>query len=215
MKKKLIIALMLVLMASAVSAKSFHLKVRFFQDKNPEVRSFGTDQESRLSGFYRLGGENYSVVVESAEGEILFSGVIPLDLVSHGYTSNGSSIQEVENITKDLWLPYDRDGEILRIEQDGETVEQVDIPGRLCRNDGSCSSYCSGREIDPDCTCGDGTCQSSLNEEEICPKDCQGAGEGEGGEEDTGLSTALIYLVVIGLAAGLIAYLVKRVRVDE
>lgn len=113
------------------------------------------------------------------------------------------------------------------------TVTQEDLNSRLCSNfDNKCSSYCEGKGVDVDCTCGDGVCQESSNERELCSQDCRGSPQPEIEENnqenqsdtekirEAGKSTDVVdsryntgILIVIGVLAILLALVLASSKV--
>lgn len=91
--------------------------------------------------------------------------------VGSGSNLNGTS-SETEKRRVGVWVPYNETAVTIEGYYRDTLVTTISIPEKACTsNDGSCSSYCDGRGIDVDCSCGDGTCQSHESEE-LCPQDC-------------------------------------------
>lgn len=186
----------------------------------------------------------HEIVIMSRDGEELLSEDIFVDFEMHPYGGEHFEVDEREFSWR---LPYDWDAknitlyEFERTDSDdhghGEVEVDhsvrdiaftVDLEDELCQLDGRCRDFCDGKQIDADCSCGDGECHDHETPE-ICPEDCDPdfVGDAEditdiGDDEDVteeegwfGIRTLVILSILIALLGSVILYAWKRVEIED
>lgn len=98
--------------------------------------------------------------VESPNG--LYEAIVYDDnkekLYSHSFSSGAflethgnTTTEPLDLVNTTIRLPYLYEAEEIEIREGNETKTTVDIPQKLCVDDGYCHFYCEGKNIDPDC----------------------------------------------------------------
>ncbi len=119
----------------------------------------GTPTQSRLDGHHadlpflnvrdEWQNEHYLVL---REGTTIHA-VQPVTLQFQDWTpylNENETVVETEKLLRRL--PYTRNAEYLHLVRGSdESLLDVHLPSRMCVDDGTCSPYCQGRGIDPDC----------------------------------------------------------------
>lgn len=215
----------------------FYLELNFTQANDTvgaavdqvEIRSATT-----TSSLYEL-SEDVEVEVLAQNTTVLFSAPVPVSFVEYTNTYPSSATEDAAFTQSTLYLPYQPNAAAIQFTHDNRIISKVNLTRRICVPDGTCSEYCSGREADIDCTCGDGICQSSTNEKELCLQDCRetastennsesssesqeidGSAESSAGsqaDEGEGSDNFLIY-GLIGFLAFLLILIARKVRVE-
>lgn len=210
--------------AAEEATPRFYVDINFTRsggDVDAAVGTVAIREATTTSPLYHV-RENVTLEVVAENGTVLLSGPVPVSFVEYANTYPPSDAETSNATGAELYLPYSREAVRLRVHHAGDLIADVNLVDRLCTADGTCSSYCDGRAVDVDCTCGDGTCQA-VEDAQSCAADCvtsrpgggddgggDGGTDGGGGGLDTG--TIALYLVVGLVAVGLIVYLARRVE---
>jgi hypothetical protein len=191
MKKALTIILILVLATSAVSGatfgKSFKIDLTVESDGDMEIHNFSITRAERSP--QQTG--NHSLEFQDKQNNTVYSYNFDPEFQTSGHTvGSGDQLNgtdsEAQKRRMGFWLPYNKTATKIVGKYDGEVVSEISITQKLCQNsDNTCSSYCSGKGIDVDCTCGDDVCQESTNEQELCPQDCSTPKNNPGNQENS------------------------------
>lgn len=126
------------------------------------------------------GDGNYSVALIADDGRTFYEESFHISFIRYAIAGGR---EEVNETVVNMRIPYERNATSIEIRKHDNVLETIALPERLCVNDGTCRSYCDGRGIDIDCTCGDSVCQEHESEE-LCPQDCD-PDYGEPNEEET------------------------------
>ncbi|MDY6778070.1 MAG: hypothetical protein SVU32_05350 [Candidatus Nanohaloarchaea archaeon] len=123
-------------------------------------------------------------------------------------------------------LPYNSNATWFRIQNStNHTKVAINLQNRLCiADDGACSSYCSGRKVDLDCTCGNNICDA-IEQATTCQPDCGAPPNdtttepvdrpgGDGEQQEALPVNPLIFGVILLIAGGLLYYLAREVEVQ-
>lgn len=90
------------------------------------------------------------------------------------YLRLGKNVEKVNSTRVFFRLPYNPKAEFLEISKEENFNTLINIPSNVCKaGSDKCTEYCEGREMVLSCTCGDDICQEDLNEDELCPQDCE------------------------------------------
>lgn len=134
------------------------------------------------------------LITDRDTGDTLFQQDLHVSFALHPTPVNESVDTELGTVEEQeyFWrLPYDwsaknltlyefergdTDGHDHDVEIDHDTrdvVFTVDLEDEFCSGepDGECRSFCDGKQVDVDCSCGDGVCHPHESEE-TCPEDC-------------------------------------------
>lgn len=178
MKKALTITLIAVLAVSLASGatfgKSFKIDFVVESDGGMEIDEISITRAERSPE--RTG--NYSLELKDKNNDTVYSYKFDPEFQTSGHTvGSGRRLNatgsEVQRRRMGFWLPYNRSATKIVGKYSGEIITSVSLTEELCQiNDGKCSSYCDGKRVDVDCTCGDDICQESTNERELCAQDC-------------------------------------------
>lgn len=220
MRKILILILLLTLTFSAVATERFSAQITFYNNGSAEIGQLNKiDTERPESSFYQA-EEEFSIQLKSSKNVIREEDV-PVSF-SRAITRTKTVYSNKTGLN--ILIDYEKQVETLTVLHEGIVKDEKKFTKELCSNfDNTCSSYCSGKGVDVDCTCGDGVCQEDANERELCPKDCRESPEPQdgGGDEnqsstgsvdnsgestevvDSGYNTGL--LIIIAVLAILIA----------
>lgn len=203
---------MILIFLPVVSATQvFYVQLEVHKNETAEIKNIqvidGEEQD-----YYGTEGP-YNFYAANRNGEVLWSQERKMNWV---ILTNPPT--PTDTLLVSLRIPYNKSASVIGVEKKGDTVIEENITERLCGYDNACSSYCSGKGVDPDCTCGDGVCQSHENAE-ICFEDCgeadvddgfDGSGssgtganvsspEGSDGSSGRGLLVKLIYVLIVVL----------------
>lgn len=178
MRKALALTLVLILMTGIVSGAtfgdSFQVDLTVKNNGDIEIDSFSITRAERSPE--QTG--NYSLTFEDSQNNTVYSYKFSPEFTTSGHTvGSGDQLNQTGSTVRErkmsFWLPYNKTSTEILGKYGKEVVSEVSITEKLCQNfDNKCSSYCKGKGIDVDCTCGDNICQKSTNEQELCPKDC-------------------------------------------
>lgn len=191
MKKSSTLILILILASSLTAGasfgKSFKVDLTVHKDGDVDIHDFSitrTERSPEQSG-------NYSLSLEDNANQTLYKYEFSPEFQTSGHTiGSGDQLNETGSKAQErrmsFWIPYNKSATKIVGRHKGETVVKKSLTKKLCQNfDGTCSSYCDGKGIDVDCTCGNDICQESTNEKELCPQDCSDTGSEEPEEENT------------------------------
>jgi hypothetical protein len=158
---------------SQVSGKTLVADVTFYEDSSPPVVEEITLIDSENSMSYYQAGEPYEVSLGNEKGDI-WRKSIPISFnVIYQERRNGSYGSDTVNEKQErLLMPLYLNATHMKFYYSENMIKKVSIPERICKSQQSCSRYCSGKEANLGCTCGDNVCQEDLNERELCPQDC-------------------------------------------
>lgn len=173
MKKAIIATIAIILLSGAATAEQkFLVDATFYNNTSAEINNVRILDADRTTSLRKV-KSNFTIEAADKSGKVLKKGFVPLSFQTNVRTRQGGYVIEKDEVEKRIFLKYNRNVTSIQIKQNGEQKATYDLIKQLCSNyDGECSSYCSGKEVDVDCTCGDGICQQSTNETELCPQDC-------------------------------------------
>ncbi len=174
----------------------------------------------------------HQIVITDREGEELWSQDLGISFEVHPYGGEHYERDEREFYWR---IPYFQDAKTITVyesvQEDDvgrEVVFAIDLEDELCGYDRACPGFCDGKQIDLDCTCGDGTCHDHETEEN-CPDDCKegfteyveqaterGPGDYEASAEEDrrGVMITVSILIVLLLVGGLTVFLWKRTEIE-
>ncbi|MFB6174641.1 MAG: hypothetical protein ABEJ87_01550 [Candidatus Nanohalobium sp.] len=176
MKKLGILTLIFLLSATLTAAispvKMFKIEASFTEKGKASIEDINITKTRRTSSSLYETNNNFSLRLKSKK-ETVKEGPIPLSFSSPIDTFNSTERRaRKENATKIFFFRYRKSIERIQILNNGEVVASRRFTDALCKNNNVCTSYCEGKEVDVDCTCGDNICQKDLNEKELCSQDC-------------------------------------------
>jgi len=224
--KKTVLAttVFLLLVTPAASEDKLMVDATFYNNSSAHIDSVEILEAERTTPLRKV-SSNFTVTVVDNRSRTVTEGPVPLSFYTNVRTTEGGYTIEKERVDRRLFLEYDEKAVSIVIRNDGEKEAEIDLTSELCENfDDACSSYCDGKGVDTDCTCGDGVCQNSTNERELCLEDCRDRTEptASGGSEESdgseGGSTGLPLNYLAGGLGGLVllimAYLARKVRLE-
>jgi hypothetical protein len=176
--KKTAILICLVMVTSFVSSQGlegaerekFAVNVTFYSESKPEINGISRIETERVTAFGEEG--SHQIKTLDKQNETIMQGHVNIAFrTPKGF---GSSEYITTNFTsRQLFIDFHEEATKLEI-SGPEGSSQKSIVNSLCNLGDSCTDYC--RQNDGDvlsCTCGDGICQEDLNEDELCPQDCE------------------------------------------
>ncbi len=174
----------------------------------------------------------HQIVITGQDGEELWSRDLGISFEVHPYGG-----EHYERDKREFYwrVPYFQEASTidmyeLEAPDDPSTRKQVfsiDLEDEFCSLDGACPAFCDGKQVDVDCTCGDGTCQDH-EDQELCGEDC-GPGRtvdgGDGSDSGTGVDIAggedgvdirfiAIIVIVVALIGMLLVYSWRHVEIE-
>jgi len=159
---------------------SIRLSLTAYQDGDIQLR----DAELMRAERDPPTDSDYRIELQGKDGETLYSHRFSPFFATSGsggnLSGNGSTVDS-RNIT--LYLPFNESTWYLTAFHDTEQKDRLTLPDLFCQQDGTCSSYCDGKQEDIDCTCGDSVCDS-IESPETCYRDCRTDDPGTGGNVD-------------------------------
>lgn len=179
MKKTTILIILITLITPLTAADQvFHLELTVHSNDTAELESI-TTFEGQETKYYGEKGEYSFQLIENNSKKIWEQNrSINWMLMTNPPTP-------INTTPVSLNIPYSKSAEGFKLEKENKSLLNVDLAGHLCKNgDNKCTSFCDGKGLDSDCTCGDGICQESSNEKKTCPEDCSEP-ESEEEEEQT------------------------------
>jgi hypothetical protein len=230
MKKTIGLAAALLLLSGLSAAQNLEqteeekiaVNITFHNNSSAEIKDIGRIETERLTAFSDEGTHQIRAVTETEEK--VFEGY--LNIVFR--TPKGFGMQGYEttsNITRRVFLPFKMNATSLQVDGPFGTTE-TDIVDSLCDLRGECTEYCSQNNGGVlSCTCGDGICQESTNETELCPQDCTTpqndpeTGNNSSGDQvkevvDSSYSSYIL-IVVIAVAVIFVLFLLSgRVKIE-
>ncbi|AOV94773.1 hypothetical protein AQV86_02500 [Nanohaloarchaea archaeon SG9] len=187
MKTKILILITaLALLTGAASAeKKFLVDATFYDNESAKINNVKILDATRTTALRHVGA-NFSIKALSTDKKTEIDGKVPISFTNHVRTSEGGYETEKEEIQKNLFLEYQKNITEIKIFYEDEEKASYNLKDNLCCDfDNTCTSYCDGKEVDVDCTCGDEICQKSTNEQELCPEDCSQPESSENTESST------------------------------
>jgi len=181
-----------------------------------------TDGESTDFGSHDAQEPNYRLTVAAANGSVLFAQGLKIDFTVYPYPQEPRTVDDRDFYWR---LPYMADAHHIELRdvETAETVFRINLTDRFCGFDQACSGFCDGKEVDVDCTCGDGVCQDIENTEP-CGDDCGdqssgtsggsggiGGGDGQGEIDIVVMGMVVLIAMVIGTA---VVYLWREVAIE-
>ncbi|MFB6180832.1 MAG: hypothetical protein ABEJ93_03055 [Candidatus Nanohalobium sp.] len=222
-KKALTISLTLIALLNTASSSQqvFDLEITLHKNNTAKLNEV-TIEEGEPTQYYGNPG-NYSFYIEGPDSTKLWQQKRKI----HWFIMTNPPTP-TETLPIHLKIPYRRKASIFKITNNGNTILRANITKKICTSyDNKCSSYCKGRNLDVDCTCGDNICQEGLNERELCPSDCgvenntktseNNTREPEDGRAeivDTSYNIAILAVIIIAAIAGLLFYLSGKVKIE-
>ena len=174
MKRALLILILLIPLIGAAHAEDkFRVDATFYNNSSVEINSLQIVKDAERTT--ALNNGEFSIVGVNEDGERVIEGELPVEFLGYVRTQEGGMTYEKTSVNKIVYLNYSKNVTRLHVNTGGEDKASYNIVENKCRNNDSlCSSYCEGKGVDVDCTCGDGVCQESSNERELCSQDCRG-----------------------------------------
>jgi hypothetical protein len=154
----------------SASQEKFKVDVTFYDDTEAEIGNVKILNATKTSNL-GLVDENYSLKGVSNNKSEILSYKLPVSYLNYVNTRQGGFKVTKNKVEKNIFIPYEASIETLQVWRDGEKEDEYNLERKLCGYDGQCNSYCLGKGIDVDCTCGDSVCQDNESEE-LCPSDC-------------------------------------------
>lgn len=228
MNKPALIGLLFMLLigfgSPATYGKSFKMDLTAYNDGNITIHSISTTMSERSS---QQEGE-YQIKLYDTQGQRLYTHNISPSFKTSGHTvGSGRNLNatgsEISEMRIGVWLPYKDSAVVAKGFYKDEEVSSIDMTAEICSsNDGTCSSYCKGKDVDTDCTCGNDVCED-LENQELCPEDCgdnqdvdeqnrgneQRDGDQEPSGDTKGIDFRYIYLL-IGLLTLSLVWIIFR-----
>jgi len=169
-KKPILLLCISALILTVGSAERvFHIEMDLHKNDTAKFNEIELYENGKPSNYYGNPG-NYSYYLKNKNEEVLWE-----EERKFTWFMLSDPPQPIDEIPISKNIPYHSNATIFGLEKNNNTIIEVNIPDKICLNfDNTCSSYCEGKNADVDCTCGDGVCQESSNERELCPEDCGG-----------------------------------------
>lgn len=173
MQKTMIISALLVLLAGGAAAeKKFMVDSTFYNNTSAEINDVKILNAQRTTPLREV-GSNFTIEALQNDSNISINGPVPLSFITNVRTTKGGYTVQKSKVNKMIYLEYSRNITKIQLTINGEVKASFDLIKNFCSSfDDQCISYCNGKGVDVDCTCGDNICQESTNEEELCPQDC-------------------------------------------
>lgn len=162
-----LVTLTALMISTVTAAEVFETSFEYHKNGTAELNSIEI-KEGEPSRFYGTG--NQTEYILTGKNKAIWHEKVKYKWIETTAHVAGEFTDEM-NVT--VRAPYNYSAEKLQIEREGEKVLEVNLTENLCEFDDKCPSFCSGKQVDLDCTCGDGICQKDLNEREFCQRDCQ------------------------------------------
>lgn len=120
----------------------------------------------------------YSFKIRDSENKIIAQKTFNFEFKSEVDTSKGYLPVEIDRIDGFTRIPYHQNAQVLEVtDPQGKVLAQTPLKNFICKADGLCPAVCRDSQEDPDCLaqgrCGDGTCQTSYENEKNCASDCR------------------------------------------
>jgi hypothetical protein len=166
--KKTVLALMgLTVFITGVGAEQV-FKVELTVNKNDTAKLGNITVQEGTERTYHGNKGSYHYYLTDKEGEKLWQEKRTMNW--YLFTNPPRPIKSKKVI---LEIPYEEEALTLKLQKNQRILLNTSLTNRLCSNfDNTCISYCDGKGVDVDCTCGDDICQESTNERELCSQDC-------------------------------------------
>jgi hypothetical protein len=173
MKKISPVLILLIFLSGAAHAEDkFRVDATFYNNSSAEINNLQIVEDADRTTALNRG--EFSLIKTDRDGRRLTVGKLPVDFTGYVRTQEGGLTYEKNSINKIIYLNYSKDIIKLHLNTNGEDKASYNIIRNKCKSsDGLCRSYCKGKKVDVDCTCGDDICQEDLNEDELCPQDCE------------------------------------------
>jgi hypothetical protein len=222
MKAYILFTIAALLVVSGSAQKSFEADITVFKNETAKLDRLEII-ESRADKYQGSEG-SFTLEAIDSDGKVVWSQSrrINFYLLTNPPT-------KIDSKTQRYSIPFEKEITGLSLKKDGENIFSANITDRICKYDNKCPSYCSGKSVDVDCSCGNEICENHETKE-LCFEDCgddepssPGAGDfgssdadnddnsdSEDNDDDTGSSYSVLAYAFVGLLLLTLGYILLR-----